>query len=128
MEKAVAREGKTAQEIAQYYASVFEKDAAKLNIIVPNIVCKATEHISEQIDMIKKLEEKGFTYKTNDGIYFDSSKFEDYPKLALLNIEGLQEGNRVDSGAKKNKTDFALWKFSEEPGKRQQEWERLPAK
>jgi len=122
MEVAVKRENKTAKEIAKHYINVFEKDSKKLNIIPPNIKCKATEHINEQIELIKTLEKKGFTYKTEDGIYFDTSKFKDYGKLALLNIEGLESGKRIEKGEKKNKTDFALWKFSEEPGKRQQEW------
>jgi cysteinyl-tRNA synthetase len=95
----------------------------KLNILSPSIWCKATEHIKEQIELIKKLEEKGFTYKTRDGIYFDTSKLKNYGKLALLDKENLKAGARIDLGDKKNKTDFALWKFSNEPGKRQQEWQ-----
>ena len=83
---------------------------------------KATEHIKEQIELIKNLEKKGFTYKTKDGIYFDSSKFKNYGKLALLKIEGLKAGKRIAVGEKKHKTDFALWKFSEKTGVRQQEW------
>jgi len=123
MEKAIKRENKTAKEISEFYASEFEKDCKKLNIIAPDVVCKATEHIPEQIELIKTLEEKGYTYKTSDGVYFDTSKFEDYCKLGKINEEGLEAGKRVDIGEKKNKTDFALWKFSEEAGIRQQEWE-----
>ena len=123
MEKAAAKEGKSAKEIAEYYLNIFESDLDKLNIISPNIWSKATDHIKEQIELIKVLEKKGYTYKTPDGIYFDTSKFKDYGKLAKLKKEGLQAGKRVSFGEKKNKTDFALWKFSEEPGKRQQEWE-----
>ncbi|MEK6936352.1 MAG: cysteine--tRNA ligase [Nanoarchaeota archaeon] len=122
IEKAALREHKTAKEITNYYFEIFEKDLKKLNILEPNIWCKATEHIKEQIELIKKLEEKGYTYETSDGIYFDTSKLKDYGKLALLNIENLQAGKRIEIGDKKNKTDFALWKFSEMPGKRQQEW------
>jgi cysteinyl-tRNA synthetase len=122
MENAVLREGKTAKEIAEYYLKIFKEDFKKLNIIEPDVWSKATEHIKEQINLIKKLEEKGFTYKTSDGIYFDSSKFKKYGKLAKLNIKGLQAGKRIGLGEKKNKTDFALWKFSENPGIRQQEW------
>ena len=122
MEKAAAKEGRKAEEIADHYLKVFKEDFDKLNIITPNIWCKATEHIKEQIELIKKLEEKGYTYKTKDGIYFDTSKFKDYGKLALLNIEGLEAGKRIEAREKRNKTDFALWKFSEEPGVRQQEW------
>jgi cysteinyl-tRNA synthetase len=122
MEKAAAKEGKKAEEIANYYLDVFKKDLKKLNIQEPNIWCKATEHIKEQIELIKKLEKKGYTYKTSDGIYFDTSKFSSYGDFAKLNIEGLEAGKRINLGEKKNKTDFALWKFSEEKGKRQQEW------
>jgi len=94
IEKAAAKEKKTAKEIASYYASVFEDDCKKLNILTPNKVPKATEHIKEQIDMIQALEEKGFTYKTSDGIYFDSSKFKDYGILGRLNKSGLKAGKR----------------------------------
>jgi len=122
MEKAAAKEGKTAKEIADYYFKLFFDDLKKLNIIFPNVWCKATDHIKEQIALIKKLEEKGYTYKTSDGIYYDTSKFKNYSKLAKLDVEGLRAGERIDMKEKKNKTDFALWKFSEEEGKRQQEW------
>lgn len=123
MEKAALKEGKKAEDIADFYLKVFREDMKKLNIVEPDIWCRATEHIKEQIALIEKLEKKGYTYKTSDGIYFETSKFKDYGKLALLNVEGLKAGKRVVMGEKKNKTDFALWKFSEEPGKRQQEWE-----
>lgn len=123
MEKAAKREGKTAQEIANHYWKLFREDFKKLNIEEPNIWCKATEHIKEQIELIKKLEEKGYTYKTSDGVYFNTSKFKSYGKLALLDIKGLKAGARINVGEKKNKTDFALWKFSESPGVRQQEWQ-----
>ncbi len=122
MEKAAAKEGKSAQEIAKFYFDSFLADFKKLNIQEPSVWCKATEHIKEQIALIKKLEEKGYTYKTSDGIYFDTSKSKNYGKLARLNIGGLKAGQRTDMREKKNKTDFALWKFSEEYGKRQQEW------
>jgi cysteinyl-tRNA synthetase len=122
IEKAAAKEGKTAEEIANYYWKIFREDFKKLNIIEPDIWCKATEHIKEQIELIKKLEKKGYTYKINDGIYFDTSKFKGYEKFAKLNVKGLEAGKRIAIGEKKNKTDFALWKFSEKPGERQQEW------
>ncbi|MDO8264890.1 MAG: cysteine--tRNA ligase [Candidatus Parcubacteria bacterium] len=123
IEKAAKKEGKTAKEISDYYWDIFRKDFKKLNIAEPNIWCKATEHIKEQINLIKRLEEKGFTYRTNDGIYYDTSKFKDYGKLAGLKKEGLKAGSRVEMKEKKNPTDFALWKFSEKPGIRQQEWQ-----
>jgi len=122
IEKAAKKEKKTAKEIANYYWIIFKQDFKKLNIDEPNIWAKATEHIKEQIRMIKILERKEYTYRTNDGIYFDTSKLKDYGKLAQLKKEGLQAGKRICLGKKKNITDFALWKFSEKPGVRQQEW------
>ena len=123
MKKGAAKEKITVWEIAEKYTKLFMEDIENLNIINPDIWCRATDHIKEQIEMVGKLEKKGFTYKTEDGIYFDTSKLEDYGKLAMLNKEGLQEGARIDIGEKKNKTDFALWKFSSKNEKRQMEWE-----
>jgi len=122
IEEAAKKEHKKAKDITQYYLNLFKQDFRKLNIIEPNIWCKATEHIKDQIDFIKDLEKKDFTYKTSDGIYFDTSKIKDYGKLGKLDIKGLQAGKRIGLGEKRNKTDFALWKFSEKPGIRQQEW------
>lgn len=123
MEKAAAKEGKKAEELADFYFKEFHKDLDKLNIIEPLKWTKATEHIKEQIELVKELEKKGFTYKTNDGIYFDTSKINNYGEIALLNPEHLEAGKRVGMGDKKNKTDFALWKFSAVIGQRQQEWD-----
>lgn len=123
IEKAALREHKSAHDIANYYVGVFRSDMEKLNIEEPHVWPRATDHIKEQIDLIKKLEKKGYTYRTDDGIYFNSAKFKNYGKMARLDIKGLQEGKRVEVGGKKHKTDFALWKFSEHPGERQQEWD-----
>ncbi|HTZ41906.1 MAG TPA: cysteine--tRNA ligase [Candidatus Omnitrophota bacterium] len=123
IEKEARKEGKTAKEISEYYFRIFREDFHRLNIIEPTAWPKATENIQGMIDMIKTLEKKGYTYRTSDGIYFDTSKMKDYGELARLNIKELKAGKRIDIGEKKHKTDFALWKFSEEPGKRQQEWD-----
>lgn len=123
LEKSAKKEGKTAKEISHYYFDAFRKDFLKLNLVEPEKWTWATEHIEEQIDMIKTLEEKGFTYRTSDGIYFDTAKFEDYGKLSRKQIENLEGGKRVDLGEKRHVTDFALWKFSPKDEKRQQEWE-----
>ncbi len=124
MEKGASREGKTVWEIAEFYTEAFKNDIAMLNILPPTVYCKATDFIKEQIDMVKCLDDKGYTYKTNDGVYFDTQKFPEYGKLALLDIEGLEEGKRIAfSDEKKHKTDFALWKFSPKDQKRQMEWE-----
>ncbi len=122
IERAAKKQGKKAQDIANYYLKIFKQDFEKLNIQEPDIWCKATEHIKEQINLIKTLEKKGYTYKTSDGIYFDTSKLKDYGKLARLKKDKLKAGCRIRLGEKKSNTDFALWKFSEKQGNRQQEW------
>ncbi len=124
MEEGSKREGKSAWDIADFYTASFKKDLAVLNIIEPTIWCKATDNIPEQIEMVKTLEAKGFTYSTPDGVYFDTAKFPQYNRLSRLNLDELQEGARVEKNEnKKNATDFALWKFSPKGEKRQMEWE-----
>jgi len=124
MEKGSQREGKTAWEIADYYTRAFKNDITHLNILEPDIWVKATDTIAEQIALIKTLQEKGYTYQTSDGIYFDTSKFKDYTKLSHQDIDSLQEGARVEKNPeKRNLTDFALWKFSPADVRRQMEWE-----
>jgi cysteinyl-tRNA synthetase len=123
MEKGSRRTGMTAWEIAELYTKAFKEDLEHLNISEPTIWCKATDHIQEQIDVIKGIEANGYTYRTSDGIYFDTSKLENYGYMARLNIEGLQGGTRIELGEKRNVTDFALWKFSPPDEQRQMEWE-----
>lgn len=123
MEVGTRRTGMTAWEMADFYTEAFQRDLGRLNIREPGIWCRATDHIAEQIEFIKDLEEKGFTYQTKDGIYFASSKLNNYGHLARLDINGLQAGARVELGGRKFVTDFALWKFSPEDEKRQMEWE-----
>ena len=123
MEKGARRTGKTAWEIAQLYTEAFLADMKALNIEDPTILCRATDHIFEQVRFIAALEHKGYTYRTSDGIYFDTSKQSNYGYLARLDKAGLQAGTRVDVGEKRHPTDFALWKFSPPSEKRQMEWE-----
>ncbi|MFO7709015.1 MAG: cysteine--tRNA ligase [Desulfobacterales bacterium] len=124
MEKGARREGKSAWDIAEFYTRAFRQDVARLNILEPDIWCKATESIPEQIDLIQALEEKGFTYRTRDGIYFDTAKFPAYAKLSSQNLDALREGARVERNPeKRSATDFALWKFSPAGANRQMEWD-----
>ncbi len=123
MEVGARRTGMTAWEMADYYTRAFQEDLAKLNVLEPGRWCRATDHIQEQIDFVADLEQKGFTYRTSDGIYFDSRKLNDYGYLARLDIDGLQEGARVDAGERRFVTDFALWKFSKAGEQRQMEWD-----
>jgi cysteinyl-tRNA synthetase len=123
MEQSARIEGRSAWEVAEVYTEAFQEDLERLNILEPHIWCRATEHIQEQIETVKCIEEQGYTYRTEDGIYFDTSKLDDYGYLARLDVEGLQAGMRVRLGEKRNPTDFALWKFSPEDSDRQMEWE-----
>jgi cysteinyl-tRNA synthetase len=122
MEKGSKRTGKSAWEIASLYTQAFISDMRMLNLLEPSIWCRATDHIQEQIDFVKCIEEHGYTYRTSDGIYFDTTKLENYGYLGRLNIEGLHAGTRIAVGEKRNPTDFALWKFSPVDKKRQMEW------
>lgn len=122
MEKGSRRTGKTAWEIAKFYTQAFKDDLQRLNIQEPTIWCAATDHIAEQIEMIRCIEGQGYTYRTSDGIYFDTSKLQDYGYMARLDVEGLQAGARIDIGEKRHPTDFALWKFSPPDKQRQMEW------
>lgn len=123
MEKGSRASGQTVWQLAEQYTELFKKNLTDLNILEPDIWCKATDHIKEQIDLIKQLQDKGFTYKTSDGLYYDTSKFPHYHELARLNLSGQKQGARVTVNTeKKNPTDFALWKFSPKNQKRQMEW------
>jgi cysteinyl-tRNA synthetase len=124
IELGARRAGKSAWEIAEFYTQAFFKDTERLNILRPHIVPRATEHIADQIALIKKLEEKGYTYRTSDGIYFDVSKFPRYGELAGQSLEEKKAGARVEvNPEKRNPADFALWKFSPKDKKRQMEWD-----
>ncbi|HET9763604.1 MAG TPA: cysteine--tRNA ligase [Casimicrobiaceae bacterium] len=123
MEKGARRTGKSAWEIAQLYTDAFLDDMRVLDIEPPTHLPRATDHIGEQIEFIADLEKKGFTYRTPDGIYFDTSKQPDYGYLARLDKAGLEAGRRVDVGEKRHPTDFALWKFSPPGAQRQMEWD-----
>lgn len=122
--KSAREKRKTAWEIASYYTDAFLSDIKKVNVLLPNRLPKATNHLKEMIALISTLEKKNFTYKTADGIYFDTGKLLDYGKLAKLDLEGLKEGARVEPNPeKRNPTDFALWKFSPPGQKRDMEWQ-----
>lgn len=123
MEAGARRTGKSIWDIAKYYSDVFFSDLEKLNVQKPQIIPKATDHIPEMIDLVKRLEGKGFVYRTEDGLYFDTEKFPTYRDFARLDVENLEAGKRVAVGDKKSPTDFALWKFSPVGEQRQMEWD-----
>jgi cysteinyl-tRNA synthetase len=119
------REGKSVEEIITMYSEAFYKDLEALNIEKATLYPRATHYIDEQKKLIETLTEKGYTYTTSDGIYFDTSKFPRYADFAKLDIAGLREGARVEANEEKhNPTDFAVWKFSpQDEVRREQEWD-----
>jgi len=124
LEKGARREGKTAWEIAEFYTDDFKECLDLLNISKPDQLVKATDHIAEQIDLIEQLSAKGFTYTIDDGVYYDTSKFEGYAAFANLDLNEQQAGARVTvNDQKRNQSDFALWKFSPAGSKRDMEWD-----
>jgi cysteinyl-tRNA synthetase len=123
MEVARRREGKTAWEVAKFYTDAFLSDLARLNIKKHWKLPRATDHIKGQIALIQLLEKKGFTYRTGDGIYFDTAKLSDYGKLTGQRREELAAGARVEINPEKRQPwDFALWKFSPQGQQREMEW------
>ena len=110
MMKAARRENKNPYEIAEFYMNAFLKDIDKLNIDRPEIVARATEHIDVMEEYVKKIIENGYTYQTEDTIYFDTSKLDKYGVLSNRNVEDQKAGARVEFDKnKKNISDFALW-------------------
>jgi len=110
MEKGAKREGLSVWQIAEKYIHQFEESMELLNIQKPDVLCRATEHIQEQIDLIKKIEKNGFAYQTKTGLVFDTSKFADYAQFAKLDLQKQKPGTRVEvDPEKKNPWDFLLW-------------------
>ena len=110
MIKSAKEEHKTPLEIAEHYTKLFFQDLKDLNIEMPEIICKATDHIPEMLEYVKKLVENGYAYETSTAIYFDISKLDKYPILSNLDIEEQKAGARVNvDPEKRNPYDFALW-------------------
>ena len=110
MIKSAKEEGKTPLEIADYYTKLYFKDLDRLNIELPEIICKATEHIQDMLKAVEKLVKKGYAYETSTAIYFDISKLDKYPVLSNLDLENQKAGARVEvDGEKRNPHDFAIW-------------------
>ncbi|HSX28980.1 MAG TPA: cysteine--tRNA ligase [Candidatus Saccharimonadales bacterium] len=124
LEKGARREGKTAWEVAEFYAKDFMDGWNQLGNLMPDHIVKATDHIAEQIELVKRLETKGYTYVIDDGVYYDTSKFEGYATFARLDLDDQQAGARVAvNQQKRNPTDFALWKRTPAGQKRDMEWD-----
>ena len=110
MLKSAREEHKSPIEIAEHYTKLFFKDLERLNIETPEIVCKATEHIKEMLEMVEKIMERGYAYETSTAIYFDVSKLDEYGILSGINLREQKAGARVEvDPEKRNPYDFALW-------------------
>jgi cysteinyl-tRNA synthetase len=124
LERGARREGKTAWEVAEFYTRDFLDGMKTLNMLQPDLLVKATEHIQDQIELIQKLETKGYTYVIDDGVYYDTAKFPRYAEFAQLDLDEQQAGARVNFNPQKhNVSDFALWKFSPPDQGRDMEWD-----
>lgn len=124
LEKGARRENKTAWDIAKFYGDYFVNALGRLNFTVPDYLPKATDHIKEQIEIAQKLENNGYTYIIDDGLYYDTSRFKSYSDFAQLNLHEQQDGGRVAvNPQKRNPSDFALWKFSPKEQQRDMEWD-----
>ncbi len=110
MERRSRESGMSVYEIAKMYTDSFFKDTAALNIIIPDVTCKATDHISEMIDLIVRLEERGHTYISGGNVYFSIDTFPQYGRLARLKLDQLNSGARIEVDEnKRNPKDFVLW-------------------
>ena len=110
MLKSAREEHKTPMEIAEYYTKLFFKDLKRLNVEIPEVICKATDHIEEMLEMVQKIMENGYAYETSTAIYFDVSKLDEYGILSGINLREQKAGARVEvDPEKRNPYDFALW-------------------
>ena len=124
MEKGAKREGKTVWEVAEMYMGDFLENFHELNMVEPTDICRATDFIKEDTQLVDALYEKGYLYDTTDGLYFDTSKFPKYADFARLDLEHLKAGARIEfSDEKRNPSDFAVWKWIRDGEDHAMQWE-----
>ena len=126
LEKSAANEGKTPEEIADFYIKVYLDNYAKMEFLPADIVARATDYIKADMKEVDAMTARGFTYETKDGVYFDTAKLPEYADFARLDLAGLQAGARVEfNNEKRNASDFAVWKFIQPGEKHAMRWDYL---
>ena len=126
LEKGAAREGKSVWEVADYYSNIYLENYQKLELLPADVVARATNYIAEDIEAVDLMTKNGYTYETEDGVYFDTSKFPEYADFAKLKLDELKAGARVEfSTEKRNASDFAVWKFIKPGEKHAMRWDYL---
>ena len=126
LEKGAAREGKSVYEIADYYIEDYLANYRTLELTWPDVLTRATDFIEEDKQAVDAMTANGYTYETNDGVYFDTTRFAKYADFARLDLAGLQAGARIGfSDEKRNASDFAVWKFIKPGEKHAMRWDYL---
>lgn len=126
LEKGAKKENKTVWDVAEKYIGLFLEDFESLHLVSPTKIARATDYIARDIAFIDRLTERGYTYETNDGVYFDTAKFPAYRDFARLDLDHLRAGARVSfSSEKRNVSDFALWKFIQPGEDHAMRWDYL---
>lgn len=126
LEKGAAREGKSVWEVAEHYIKVYLDNYREMEFLPADVVARATDYIEEDMHAVDLMTERGYTYETTDGVYYDTSKFPQYADFAKLDLAGLQAGARVGfSSEKRNVSDFAVWKFIQPGEKHEMRWDYL---
>jgi len=124
MELAARRAGRRAEDIAREYTDQWLLDRERVGCLAPAVLCKASEHIADQIALIERLEARGYTYRAPDGIYFDTARFPGYADFARLELDAQRGGARIGATeGKRQAADFAIWKLAAPGVSRQQEWD-----
>lgn len=126
LEKGARESGRDVWEVAEHYINLFLDDFRALKLVEPDIIARATDYTKEDMEVVDLLTKNGYTYETDDGIYFDTSKFPDYAKFARLDLDNIKAGARVEfSSQKRNPADFAVWKFIQPGEKHAMRWDYL---
>lgn len=118
MMKGLKREGlpvtiDAMRQLSDRYIKAFKDDIREMRILPPDTWARASDYVQKQISLIKTLEEKGFTYETSDGLYFDISQFPKYGRLGKIDLKSLKSGARIEvNSEKRHPADFAVWKKS----------------